>query len=129
MAAFCGPGPEPAPRAAAAQVVEELMSIADGQVVLQRSSTDAAAPVGVDARVSVSRIGSRAYPPALAGLAASIRLQLAQARHAAAVACTTPPGPAHASAPPGLPQLAPLALCSSHRATCTVWELEDAEMS
>ena len=53
------------------------MSIADGQVVLERSS-EAGAPVSVDARLSVSRIGSRAYPPALALLAPSIRLHLAQ---------------------------------------------------
>ena len=51
------------------------MSIADGQVVLQK---DADAAVGVDARLSISRVGSRAYPPALATLAPSIRLQLAQ---------------------------------------------------
>ena len=62
------------------QVVEELMSIADGQVVLERDRGDAGASVGVDARLSVSRIGSRAYPPALATLAPSIRLELAQAR-------------------------------------------------
>ncbi|KAK9792239.1 hypothetical protein WJX73_003401 [Symbiochloris irregularis] len=62
------------------EVVEELMSIADGQVVLHK---DADATVGVDARLSISRIGSRAYPPALAALAPSIRLQLAQAVDAA----------------------------------------------
>ena len=57
------------------------MSIADGQVVLERDSADASSPVGVDVRLSVSRIGSRAYPPALAALAPSIRLQLAQVLH------------------------------------------------
>ena len=60
------------------QVMEELMSIADGQVVLERAAD---ATVGVDARLSISRIGSRAYPPALANLAPSIRLQLAQVWH------------------------------------------------
>ena len=70
------------------------MSIADGQVVLAHDDQSGSA-VGVDARLSISRIGARAYPPALAGLAPSIRLQLAQARltvnDRAAVASITPP--------------------------------------
>ncbi len=62
----------------AVQVVEEFMSIADGQVVLQRE--DGGAAVGVDPQASVSRIGSRAYPPALADLAVQLRFELAQVR-------------------------------------------------
>lgn len=58
------------------QAIEELMSIADGQVVLEQHADGS---IGVDARLSVSRIGSRASPPALASLAPSIRLQLVQA--------------------------------------------------
>jgi len=91
------------------QVVEEFMSIADGQLVLQPptpvsvqtpgsgqqpdasqqqvgASQDGAAPAwqrmtgsNVDVSASVSRIGSRAYPPAMAMLAPSIRFDLAQA--------------------------------------------------
>ena len=55
------------------QVVEEFMSIADGQTVLRGGGDAAAAGVVVDARLSVSRIGSRAFPPALEGLAPQIR--------------------------------------------------------
>ncbi|KAA6423081.1 MAG: F0F1 ATP synthase subunit alpha [Trebouxia sp. A1-2] len=91
------------------EVVEEFMSIADGQLVLQAptpdrlhtpdnskqpeasqqqvgASQDDAAPAwqrltgsNVDVSASVSRIGSRAYPPAMAMLAPSIRFDLAQA--------------------------------------------------
>lgn len=103
----------------ALQVVEEFMSIADGQLVLtadtsspQASPTSSEAssilqqpaspqpPPGssqhsagkhagsswqgltgsnVDVTASVSRIGCRAYPPAMATLAPSIRFDLAQA--------------------------------------------------
>jgi F0F1-type ATP synthase alpha subunit len=58
------------------QVVEEFMSIADGQVVLQREA--GSGRVSVDPQASVSRIGSRAYPPALADLAVQLRFELAQ---------------------------------------------------
>ncbi len=67
------------------------MSIVDGQVVLLRE--DAMADAGpassssggqqqhtviVDPQASISRIGSRAYPPALAELAVQLRFELAQ---------------------------------------------------
>lgn len=55
------------------QVVEEFMSLADGQTVLRPGGGDAAAGVSVDAALSVSRIGSRAFPPALEALAPQIR--------------------------------------------------------
>ena len=92
------------------QVVEEFMSIADGQLVLtadaqpvqaasassqQQPATPQQEPVhcqqasshawqgltgsNVDVSASVSRIGCRAYPPAMAALAPSIRFDLAQA--------------------------------------------------
>ena len=91
------------------QVVEEFMSIADGQLVLHPPTPhsmqtpgssqqpeaseqqvgaheDDATPAwqkltgsNVDVSASVSRIGSRAYPPAMAMLAPSIRFDLAQA--------------------------------------------------
>lgn len=95
------------------QVVEEFMSIADGQLVLtpESRSTQASSASGepstsqqgptasqhesgqhasrqgwqgltgsnVDVSASVSRIGCRAYPPAMATLAPSIRFDLAQA--------------------------------------------------
>ena len=60
----------------AVQVIEELMSIADGQVVLQRDA--ATGMVSVDPQASISRIGSRAYSPALADLAVQLRFELAQ---------------------------------------------------
>ena len=60
----------------ALQVIEELMSIADGQVVLRRDA--ATGMVSVDPQASISRIGSRAYPPALADLAVQLRFELAQ---------------------------------------------------
>ena len=60
----------------AVQVIEELMSIADGQVVLRRDG--ATGMVSVDPQASISRIGSRAYPPALADLAVQLRFELAQ---------------------------------------------------
>ncbi|KAK9915373.1 hypothetical protein WJX75_008150 [Coccomyxa subellipsoidea] len=63
------------------EVVEEFMSIADGQVVLQREA--GSGRVSVDPQASVSRIGSRAYPPALADLAVQLRFELAQAVDAA----------------------------------------------
>jgi hypothetical protein len=59
-------------------VVEELMSIADGQVVLQRDMSSG--QVTVDPQTSVSRIGTRAYAPALSDLAVQLRFDLAQAR-------------------------------------------------
>ena len=51
------------------------MSIADGQTVLRGDAGGdvAASGVSVDARLSVSRIGSRAFPPALETLAPQIR--------------------------------------------------------
>lgn len=94
------------------QVVEEFMSIADGQLVLiaetssvqtSSSSSEQAQPPSsqqqsdtapqhagapgwqgltgsnVDVSASVSRIGCRAYPPAMNALAPSIRFDLAQA--------------------------------------------------
>ena len=69
------------------------MSIADGQLVLQappqseqqqasEASWQRLTGSNVDASTSVSRIGSRAYPAAMAGLAPSIRFDLAQAADA-----------------------------------------------
>ena len=55
------------------------MSIADGQVVLVRAPGGAPA---VDPAASISRIGGRAYPPALAALAPQLRFELAQAADA-----------------------------------------------
>lgn len=57
------------------------MSIADGQVVLQREEGCSSGRVAVDPQASVSRIGSRAYPPALADLAVQLRFELAQVPH------------------------------------------------
>ncbi len=78
----------------AVQVIEELMSIADGQVVLRRDA--ATGMVSVDPQASISRIGSRAYPPALADLAVQLRFELAQVRAAdaglPAARCRSPLG-------------------------------------
>lgn len=78
------------------QVVEEFMSIADGQLVLQaqlpaeqqqaqqvsQTSWHHLTGRNVDVSTSVSRIGSRAYPAAMAALAPSIRFDLSQAADA-----------------------------------------------
>lgn len=74
----CNPACDPEPGAEAAwsaeQVVEEFMSIADGQTVLRAGGGEAGSGgVSVDPRLSVSRIGSRAFPPALEVLAPQIR--------------------------------------------------------
>ena len=87
------------------QVVEEFMSIADGQLVLQapasstQSSSQQNGPASwqaltgsnVDVSTSVSRIGCRAYPAAMAGLAPSIRFDLAQAADALKFASSREP--------------------------------------
>lgn len=49
------------------------MSIADGQTVLRHTGGGDTEGVSVDARLSVSRIGSRAFPLALEALAPQIR--------------------------------------------------------
>jgi F-type H+-transporting ATPase subunit alpha len=59
------------------EVIEEFMSIADGQAVCVRGDGDAA--YAIDPASSVSRIGARAYPPALRTLGPAVRLELAQA--------------------------------------------------
>ena len=64
------------------EVVEEFMSMADGQVVLEHARDAVTGGPKVDARLSVSRIGSRAYAPALADLASLVRFELAQANDA-----------------------------------------------
>ncbi|KAI8466349.1 MAG: alpha subunit of mitochondrial F1F0 ATP synthase [Monoraphidium minutum] len=70
------------PRELATDAVEEFMSISDGQLVLESA---APAPGGgaplyrVNPRLSITRIGARAYPQVLEELAPQIRLQLAQA--------------------------------------------------
>jgi F-type H+-transporting ATPase subunit alpha len=75
------------------EIVEEFMSIVDGQIVLKRPSEvgmdmkekDRSKPhagVHVDPRASLSRIGSRAHPPALVDLAPTIRFDLLQAEDA-----------------------------------------------
>ena len=51
------------------------MSIADGQVVLQRDIDGA---VSMDFANSISRMGARAHPPAMQALCPPIRLRLAQ---------------------------------------------------
>ncbi len=75
------------------EVVEEFMSMADGQLVLQNVRDSVTGGPRVDPRLSVSRIGSRAYAPAIADLASLVRFELAQANDAqrfAANAATDP---------------------------------------
>ena len=75
------------------EVVEEFMSMADGQVVLQNARDSITGGPRVDPSLSVSRIGSRAYSPAIADLASLVRFELAQANDAqrfAANAATDP---------------------------------------
>jgi hypothetical protein len=56
-----------------AQVIEEFMSLADGQIVLEERQAAGGAGLSVDPKASVSRIGSRGYPRALAAMAPQIR--------------------------------------------------------
>lgn len=79
------------------EVVEEFMSIADGQAVFVRGDGGdgaSSSPPCVDPAASVSRIGARAYPPALRAVGPAVRLELAQA---ADVARTLGPGAASLS--------------------------------
>lgn len=64
------------------EVVEEFMSMADGQVVLENTRDKITGGPRIDPRLSVSRIGSRAYSPAIADLASLVRFELAQANDA-----------------------------------------------
>eukprot|EP00889_Picochlorum_renovo_P006640 jgi/Picre1/33670/NNA_001149.t1 len=64
------------------EVVEEFMSMADGQVVLENSRDEVTGGPRVDPRLSVSRIGSRAHSPAISDLASLVRFELAQANDA-----------------------------------------------
>ena len=73
---------ERSPKELSTEVVEELMSIADGQIVLQSARDKPTGGVTVDPRVSVSRIGSRALSPAVATLAPKVRFDLVQAEDA-----------------------------------------------
>jgi F0F1-type ATP synthase alpha subunit len=50
------------------QVIEEFMSITDGQIVVRKQD----GVVVVDPELSVSRIGVRAYPPAMRILAPQV---------------------------------------------------------
>ena len=76
-------GPKgPVPEELRTEVVEEFMSIADGQIVLRNQRDPVTGGVSVDPQLSVSRIGSRAYPPALSELAPQVRFELAQAEDA-----------------------------------------------
>jgi len=72
------------------EVVEELMSITDGQVVLRAQRDPVTGGVSVDPQLSVSRIGSRAYSPAVAEIAPLVRLELAQAEDAKRYAADAP---------------------------------------
>jgi len=64
------------------ELVEEYISIADGQLVLEGPPAPLGAPYHANPRLSITRIGSRAYPRALEALATQIRLNLAQAEDA-----------------------------------------------
>ena len=80
------------------EVVEELMSIADGQVVLCGRRDPPTGGMVVDPALSVSRIGSRAYCPAMEALAPAVRLELAQAADAERFAARRDRDPAAARA-------------------------------
>eukprot|EP00892_Ulva_mutabilis_P004027 jgi/Ulvmu1/1997/UM012_0159.1 len=84
------------PEHRASMLLEEFMSIADGQAVL-RAAAAGERPLTLDCTTSLSRLGSRAYPPALKDLAPKVRLELTQAEDArryaadggASAACTS----------------------------------------
>ncbi|GMH44862.1 hypothetical protein BSKO_12814 [Bryopsis sp. KO-2023] len=68
------------------EVIEEFMSISDGQVILDpqddSGKSDLDAPVNMRTTGSISRIGTRAYPPIMQAVASQIRFDLAQAEDA-----------------------------------------------
>lgn len=72
----------PVPEELRTEVVEEFMSITDGQIVLRAMRDEATGGVSVNPQLSVSRIGSRAYAPAMSELAPLVRFELAQAEDA-----------------------------------------------
>ena len=72
----------PVPEELRTEVVEEFMSITDGQIVLRAVRDEATGGVSVNPQLSLSRIGSRAYAPAMADLAPQVRFELAQAEDA-----------------------------------------------
>jgi F-type H+-transporting ATPase subunit alpha len=63
------------------EVVEEFISIADGQVVLM-DCPNSSGSYNVNPKLSITRVGSRAYDRAMADLAPQVRLDLAQAEDA-----------------------------------------------
>ena len=76
-------GPKgPVPEELRTEVVEEFMSITDGQIVLRQARDVPTGGVSVNPQLSVSRIGARAYSPAVASLAPQVRFELAQAEDA-----------------------------------------------
>ncbi|GAX73139.1 hypothetical protein CEUSTIGMA_g592.t1 [Chlamydomonas eustigma] len=63
------------------EVVEEFISIADGQVVLMDRPNSSGSYI-VNPKLSITRVGTRAYHKAMADLAPQVRLDLAQAEDA-----------------------------------------------
>ena len=75
------------------EIVEEFMSMTDGQVVLYGTRDQSTGGARIDPQLSVSRIGGRAYSPAISEIASLVRFELAQANDAqkfAANAATDP---------------------------------------
>lgn len=81
VAASGGPVGLPAEGEMKTEAVEEFISISDGQVVLEAPRGDEW-PYVVNPRLSITRVGTRAYYRAMATLAPQIRLLLAQAEDA-----------------------------------------------
>ena len=77
-----GPSEGPPEGAVRTEVVEEWMSITDGQVVMTCGTQGAEGGARIDPQLSVSRVGARAHFPATALLAPAVRLELAQAADA-----------------------------------------------
>eukprot|EP00210_Caulerpa_lentillifera_P008455 g8067.t1 len=63
-------------------IIEELMSIADGQIVLEDEIDGGGGGVSIDPLLSVSRLGTRVYASGMENLAPQIRFALAQAADA-----------------------------------------------
>ena len=61
----------------ATEVIEEFISISDGQLVLTESLLEGC--YQVNPRLSITRVGTRAYPKALEEIAPQVRLDLSQA--------------------------------------------------
>jgi len=76
---LAGVDPDADRRSVPTEIVEEFMSLTDGQIVLEGTRDSCTGSMVINPAASVSRIGNRAYEPALVEVATPIRTSIAQA--------------------------------------------------